>query len=910
MPEASPGMTIPGLFEAQAARTPEAVAIQAGTRTMSYDGLNRAANRLARAIRERVTAQHEPVAVLLEDGVEEIVAVLALFKAGRIAVPLDPGYPPARLRAMLEDSRCALVLGSAMTARLRARLAPELATLDAAEADHCDDANPSWKIDGAAPANIYYTSGSTGEPKGVVQTQRNVLRFVQEMAEVWEVVPDDRFIQLISTSFSAVLLPILVPLLHGACVVPWDLRREGAAALSRALAEQSISVLFCVPSVFRAIPPPEPDPAPARLRLCVFTGEPLHWSDVARLRQRFGPGCAAVNVLGGSEMHHVASLRIAPQERLGEGVVPAGRPAPGKELALLDAQGEPVPAGAAGELLVRGRYLSPGYWRRPDLNREAFIEAPDGGMRGYRTRDLGRFNRDGLLELLGRVDSRVKLRGQMVDTAAVEAAIAACPGIAEAAVDLAPDAGGTERLVAFVSGERPGTTPWPRLREHLAAALPGFMVPSSFFHLPVLPRTPGGKIDRNALAGLHTSRRCADDYVAPRNDLERRIADVVEALLGQHPIGVRDDLFERGLDSLRYAELHVALEEVLCRRLPDEVFVRARTVEQLAGSGLEPLPGGDATVPGGGHDYGKSWRRLDREMRARFLAARLIGWLPFRWSFAGLNWLSKRAAFRQAWPARRQVVMIRFFLATVDSAKDADAAIARSLCCNYSQPWLLRSMARAVSASPERYSVVEGLEHFRRARAAGRGVILAVSHFGIPHADLLVLERTGETGIVTLGAFEYELELMGLERSPHIRLAVEPAANFEFRANFLRRARSVLKGGGVVRIAADGLHGTGGRTWPFHGRNRHFRPGLGEVALETGAPVVPVFGVLAGDGRLQVEFLPPLEAADAGLPKQAAVDHCLGQYLLLLEKRWALDPGSVVWEIARAHLAASGGEPA
>jgi hypothetical protein len=292
-------------------------------------------------------------------------------------------------------------------------------------------------------------------------------------------------------------------------------------------------------------------------------------------------------------------------------------------------------------------------------------------------------------------------------------------------------------------------------------------------------------------------------------------------------------------------------------------------------------------------------------MRTRFHAARVIGVLPFSWSFAGLSWLSRRRSFWQIWPVREHVKLVRDFLEAIESGVSPDQVVSRSLRCNYAQPWLLRSLARSTARSFQRQCMVTGLDHFERARRSGCGVILAVSHFGIPHADLLVLDRAGEKGIVTFGSFEYELKLMALDHTPHVELAVEPVENFVFRANFLRRARSVLDNGGVVRMAADGLHGTGGKVWPFHGRDRHFRPGVGELAVDTGAPVIPVFGVLTDDGCLEVQFLPELDKPLPGQPRQLAVDAYLGQYVRLLERRWMLDPGSVVWEIARAHLGSS-----
>ena len=901
--------TLVNQFEARVIQAPGATAVEDKNTSFTYDRINRWANQVARAIEAHPAPKQAPVAFLLEHGVAQIVAIMALLKAGRIAVALDPAYPLAQLRAMLADSGAELVIMSRETISLKDELGKELASFNVNNIETFDDRNLEHQIEGTRLASIYYTSGTTGAPKGVMQTHENVLRFVLEMGEDWTVINTDRFIQTISCSFSAALLPILVPLLHGAAVIPFDLRREGVTQLAGQLIDQNISVLFCVPSVFRGLSNSPPDTQePGNLRLCVFTGEPLHTDDVAHLRRIFGPKCSARNLLGSSETHQVASLRIEHESDVGNGTVSAGRIADSKEVLLVDDQDDAVPDGEIGEILVRSRYLSPGYWRRPKLTSEAFIEPSDlSGIRAYRSGDLGRMRADGLLELVGRNDSRVKLRGQMVETAAIEAALTAEPLINEAVVSMRTNLTGGDQLIAWVTIQDGKVLSLSELELKLTSTLPRFMVPSRFVILPALPRTASAKIDRAALPDPERGRPGLNsEMTLPRNAEERIITRAVEQVLGTNPVGVKDDLFDLGLGSLSYVELHMELESQLGRTLPEDVFVYARTVEQLATPGLETAGSEHARqVEGGGQEYGRSWRRLKIELVARFWIAKVLGRIvPYDAAVAGLIWLCKRSLVQHMWPVRRRVRMAREMLATIDTVADEHDVIAHNLACNFFQPWLLGTIPRMSDKRLEERLDIVGMHHFDVAVEQGHGVILAVSHFGLPHLDLLALHRAGREGIVTLGAFPYELRLLGLEKSPHVPLRVEPVQNFLFRTRFLYRARTVLQKGGVVRIAADGLHGTSGQRLRFHRRYRHFRGGFAELAFSTGAKVVPVFSEFKPDGRLHVEFMPCLDSPLPMDSRQVCVNRLVKQYARILEQRWALDPSNVVWEIAQAHLAA------
>ena len=579
--------SIPERFEEQVRRHPGRIAIKSGGRALTYDALNRAANRLAHAILRRRGMGSEPVALILEHGPAMVAGLLGALKAGKFYVPLDPSYPLARIRYMLEDSEAGLVLTSRPLRTLAEQLATGGHTLVDLEdpGDNLSDENPRLAIPGDTFSYILYTSGSTGQPKGVVENHRNVLHFTMVRTNSCRVSADDRLSLLQSFSFSGSATPLFGALLNGAALHPHDVKATGPMDLARWLIEEEITVCFSVVSTFRQLVSTlTGGEAFPKLRLIRIGGEPVYARDVELYKRHFSPDCILLNSLGSSEMKNFSEFFIDKDTEIAGEHVPVGYPVADTQILILDEAGQPVAPGDIGEIVVKTRYIAPAYWRRPRETRATFLPDPDGGdERLYRTGDLGRLLPDGNLVHLGRRDAQVKVRGQRVELAEVETALLDAPGVKDAAVGARKDQSGTSRLVAWVvpAGPPPSVA---ELRRHLLARLPEYMVPAAFVWLQALPLNPSGKVDRGGLPDPERSRpEMETAYVAPRIPVERQLAAIWAEVLQLDRVGVHDDFLELGGDSLRATQILARVRAVFGAHVSlREMFTAATVAEQAA----------------------------------------------------------------------------------------------------------------------------------------------------------------------------------------------------------------------------------------------------------------------------------------------------------------------------------------
>jgi amino acid adenylation domain-containing protein len=575
-------------FEKQAAAHPGRVAIRSAGLTMTYAELNAAANRLGRAVL-RDGGEADRVVLLFEQGGPVLVGVLAVLKAGKTYVPLDPESPPARLAELLEDAQAGLILTNSRHRALAEQLAsgpslPVVAADDTDPATSGDDLGLSIAPD--AIAYMLYTSGSTGRPKGVVQTHRNLLHFVRSYTNSLGITPQDRIGWLHSITFSASNMNVYPALLNGATLCPYDVRTRGVNHLAQVLLEERITICQCVPTVFRhfiaSLGGTERFPD---LRIWELGGEPVYRRDVELFRARFPAYALLINRLALTEASVAAQYVIAPEADLPGSAVPVGHAADGVEISLSDESGRPIPPGQVGEIIVKSHHLSPGYWRRPDLTAAAFHPDPEvPGRRMYRTGDLGRMQPGGLLEYFGRKDFRVKVRGYTIEVAEVETALLELGRFKHALVVAREDRRGDQRLVAYlVSGN--GVVPTAtELRARLTRRLPDYMVPTAFVMLDELPATSTGKLDRMALpAPDETTAESGASYAAPCTPLERLVADVWAEVFGLERVGVHDDFFALGGHSLLATQLVSRIWRAVGVELPMQAVFEAPTVAELAG---------------------------------------------------------------------------------------------------------------------------------------------------------------------------------------------------------------------------------------------------------------------------------------------------------------------------------------
>ncbi len=497
-------------------------------------------------------------------------------------VPLDSHASPTLLQAVLHETQAPLLLtagaGDTETAAVAGQA--QVLRVDDILAGGGPEDDPPIVIAPDAFAYIYFTSGSTGRSKGVVDTHRNVLHNVRRYTNTLRISPLDRLSLVPSPGVSGAVSSLFGALLSGAAVLPFDVRGQGAAALGAWVARERITIYHSVPALFRQMAVSgERFP---HLRLIRLEGDQMTRRDWELYRERFPETCILVNGLGATECGLVRQFFIDTETPVADGVVPIGYPVEDMEVLVLDDHGQPVESGAVGEVAVRSRYLATGYWQRPDVTRAAFRDDPaNPGVRVYRTGDLGRMRQDGCLEYLGRKDFRVKLRGEWVDVADVEAALLGVDGVREAAAAVhggADDA----RLVGYIvpEGEAPTVS---AVRRRLAATLPAVMVPSLFVVLQRLPLNSNGKLDRHALPPPPAERPRLDDaFVAPGTDTERVLAGIWSEVLGLHPVGVHDRFFDLGGDSLRMSQVQNRIRERLGLDLAPVILFEHPTIHALA----------------------------------------------------------------------------------------------------------------------------------------------------------------------------------------------------------------------------------------------------------------------------------------------------------------------------------------
>ena len=571
----SPTGTFGALLRNVAARDPGRPAIVERDRAISYGELDATSDAIARCVAASAGGRAGFACLLFESRVLALPAIYGVARSGRAYVPLDAGDPDDRLRFIAQDSEpVALLTEPALLARARDLAPPGCAVIDVTNLPpgHERVALPTVSPDDVA--TCFYTSGSTGQAKGVLQTHRNMLHFCGQYARAVRAGPDDRLSLLFTLSFGASITDILGSLIAGATLCSYDVRREGLPGLADWLDRERVTVLHAVPTVvrelFEGLPPQR---RLEHVRAIGMAAQTLFERDVSTILPHVRGDCVLDHWLAMTEAHRVASHLIELGAfRSSGGVVPVGRPSDGVRLEILREDGSPAGTDEVGEILVCSPHISPGYWHRPDLDAAAF--APDPGRPGwrrYRSGDLGRIDAAGNLHFLGRRGSRVKIRGHSVDLVEVEAGLSRCAGVREGAVVArARHPGGeSDMLVAYViladDAER---TPL-ELRRDLAARVPHYMLPGAFVFLDAMPLTSTGKTDRRALEALEPPPPSRPPSIEPpRDDLERAVASIFEHMLAVTPVGRGDDFFLLGGDSLAVAELQTRLRDTCGASLP------------------------------------------------------------------------------------------------------------------------------------------------------------------------------------------------------------------------------------------------------------------------------------------------------------------------------------------------------
>ena len=585
------------LFEARAAETPDAVALNYAGRDVSFGELNRRANRLAHELLALGVGPETRVGLCAERSADLVAGLLAVFKAGGAYVPLDPSYPRERLSFMLEDARVSVLLTESRLAEGFEGRGAHVMLIDNARggAVGSSEENPGVPVSGRDLAYMIYTSGTTGRPKAVMVEHANLSSTLAAAQAEFGFNAGDVMPCVAPFSFDISLFELLMPVLAGGRAAL--LTREEVLDLPRlASALEGFTALHTLPSLMRQLV----DEARARgsryerLRM-VFVGGDLVPPDLLEDLKEVFPAARVRVLYGPTEGTIICSSHLVPAGRRATGHL-IGRPLRNAALHLFDAAGNLVPVGVPGEIFIGGAGVARGYWEREELTREKYPTV--GGQRFYRTGDLARWRADGEMEFLGRTDGQVKIRGYRIELGEVEAALKAHAGVGACVVVAREDAPGDRRLAAYVvAAEASAATRADDLRRFVQERLPDYMTPSAFVFLAELPLTPNGKVDRKALPAPESARPgLAEEFAAPRTPTEEVLAAVWREVLGAGRVGVEDNFFDLGGHSLLATQLISRVRDRFGAAVPLRALFDAPTVAGLAARIDETLRGPAAST--------------------------------------------------------------------------------------------------------------------------------------------------------------------------------------------------------------------------------------------------------------------------------------------------------------------------
>jgi amino acid adenylation domain-containing protein len=547
--------SVVALFEQQAAEAPHATALVFGEQKLSYRELNERANSLAHHLRKLGVGNEEMVACCLERSADLIITILGILKAGAAYVPIDPALPRDRLQYMLDDSRARVMITQASLIKAGLKdFNVEMIAVD-------DPASPAWaeskanRPDRPGPeqlAYVMYTSGSTGRPKGVMVEHRAIVRLVKN-TNYCQFGPQEVFIQFAPISFDASTFEIWGALLNGGRLVIMPPQSPSLDDLGRTIRENGVTTLWLTAGLFHVMVEQHLDDLRG-LRQLLAGGDVLSPWHVRKLLEE-APSLRLINGYGPTEgTTFTCCHRFAPEAPVTD-PVPIGRPISNTRIYLLDATLQPVPIGRAGELFIAGDGLARGYLNNPELTAEKYLTwtTPNGKVeRLYRTGDQARFLPDGAVQFLGRRDNQVKLRGFRIELDEIEAVMRSHPDVRQACIVADRQGATVSRLIAYCVPAEKGRFDEAGLRTYLRTKLPPYMIPAVIVPMESLPLTANGKVDRSKLPSPEPgSSAQAREYVAPDTSKEKLLADIVSEVLGVKRVGVTDDLFELGADSLR-----------------------------------------------------------------------------------------------------------------------------------------------------------------------------------------------------------------------------------------------------------------------------------------------------------------------------------------------------------------------
>ena len=574
------------LFEEVAAAHPHRTALIFKDRQLTYSELNAQANRLAHRLKGMKVSTETPVGCCVERSPEYIIAVLAILKAGGAYVPLDPAYPKERLDFLLEDTRTPLIITQKRLAStvLSARNV-RLIVIDESEpaSPSGDDANLTPPPGPTNLAYVMYTSGSTGRPKGVMVEHRAIVRLVRD-TNYCRFSADEVFLQFAPLAFDASTFEIWGPLLNGGRLVIAPPQASSLEDVGRMIRENGITTLWLTAGLFHLMVDQRVDDLQP-LRQLLAGGDVLSPEHVRRFLKNV-PNCSLINGYGPTENTTFTCCHVMHSGDPIPDSVPIGRPVSNTQVYILDEQVRPVSPGIAGELYAGGDGLARGYLNDPETTSASFVKNPfadNHSDRLYRTGDLARWRKDGVVEFLGRVDTQVKILGYRIEPSEIEAVLGKHHGVAQICVVAQNGGNASKYLVAFFVPSEYSPASCQQLRDFAVTRLPLYMVPAQFVSLSSLPLSPNGKVDRAALTQMHQGTNARSNEIeAPETHLERALTELWSRVLRVPSVGLDDNFFDLGGDSLQLVAVHSHLQKTLRIEIPVTDLFEFTTIRKLA----------------------------------------------------------------------------------------------------------------------------------------------------------------------------------------------------------------------------------------------------------------------------------------------------------------------------------------
>lgn len=875
----------------------------------TYAELDQASNWLAHLLLDTLGPKNCPVVLLLDHSYLLLVNILGTMKAGKAYVAFDPTQGAAQLQMLYETTAAAVIVTGQEHADLARAMSnatpgnfptPPIWTIETLSTTGLDC--PTVPITADTHAGIFFTSGTIKQPKGVVRSHRDILHRTWFGVGGQPLGPGDRISGIRQCGLSGGIPDVFNAFLYGATYCLYNLQREGLQGLSAWLQREQITYFHPPIVLFRQwLEMLASDEFYPHLRYVLPSGRKTR-ADLEALWPHVVDDCVVLTSYASTEAGTISLTALTRTTPLAEGVLHVGRSLSGKTVVIVKDDGQPAAVGEAGEIVVRSRYMSTGYWGQPALTAKSFIPAGDGsGETIFHTGDFGRFRDGGYLELVGRQDSQIKLRGYRVVLDEVEDALRSLSSVQEAAVTADEERG---LLFAYVVAAYESPPSPSALRTALAEKLPYYTLPNQIIFLPHLPLLPSGKVNRRALPAPELSRAgLTTPYVPPRTEAETQLVAIWEGLLAVHPIGVEDNFFDLGGHSIAAMRLLYQIEQHFQQPLSLRAFIFNPTIVYLANllnreqadqPPAEPSTGTSAAEP-----LQELYDTLRTQMENR--PSRPTAVRPhYPRRLRPLQYLPQPLAMRllarfvqQPWIQQRYFTqessLVRQFVAGLEQPVNARLVIARSLFFNTLVRYGLREFLFPQLAAAAAIRV-EGREQLAAARSAQQGVILLRSH-NYQNVYLNYVDF-------------WDLRIRRMRRVIESSQCDPVTTEHVLYSRQLELAAQTLRQGGVVTVGPDVNRGHGTQlTVPFHGRQRPFRTSFAELALLTQAPVFFVASELEDYNRFHFRLVGPFDPGSDAMSHAERVQQLMTQYIAHLRQQWSHNPWAIPWQRMRDHLA-------